>query len=88
MYKQDLTILEVRKLGVEERWCMAVVRGVCEDCGRVTEREAKVNRSWIEKGEEREEWDDPVFFGYMGDCVCGRGMSGKVEWPWMWVVDV
>lgn len=71
--------------GLEERvgelWCMAVVKGICPDCGRPLVMERKVNRSWV----IRDKLEEPVFFGYMGDCLCGRGMDGLVEWPWMWV---
>lgn len=72
----------------EEFWCLAIVRGTCKRCGREVERQMKVNRSWknhmLPDGRRAEE---PVGFGYMGDCVCGKAMGGEVSWPFLAVFD-
>jgi hypothetical protein len=70
---------------LNELWGIAKITGTCKHCGRVNNRELKVNRGWIDKNKS---FTEPVAFGYMGDCpACGEVMGGNVEWPALIVID-
>ena len=69
-------------------WCMAIVRGTCKRCGRELEREVQVNRDWINNPmTDGIRMDEPIPFGYMGDCACGALLDGMVHWPYLAVFD-
>lgn len=70
---------------MNELWGIAKVSGTCEHCGKINNRELKVNRGWVDKSRP---WTEPVEFGYMGDCpACGEVIGGMVEWPVLIVID-
>ena len=73
-------------VGQQKQVCgMATISGICNHCGNINIREAKVNRGWI--GTSRQ-FTEPVNFGYMGDCpTCGETMGGDVEWKTLIVID-
>ena len=75
-------------MNTEPYWSLAIVRGMCKKCGRVMELEHPVNRNWInnmtEDGKRKEE---PIAYGYMGDCICGQLLNGKVSWPFLAVFE-
>ena len=75
-------------MNTEPYWSLAVVRGTCKKCGRVTELEHPVNRNWINNmTEDGERKDEPIAYGYMGDCACGALLDGRVSWPFLAVFE-
>jgi hypothetical protein len=71
----------------DELWGMAVLRGTCKACGRELVKEMLVNRDWTNLMDGTVRLPEPVPFGYMGNCVCGKTVGGTVSWPWLIVLD-
>ena len=68
-------------------WSMAVIRGTCKVCGRILERDTLVNRDWTNHMADGIKAEEPIPFGYMGDCACGKAVGGHVSWPYLAVFE-